>query len=151
MGFVFSTDFLLWRKPGNIDAAAGIPAFITRAAGKRWKLSARLYGRLRRGPGDALFFLWRPWLIGPRREVDLGPPKMFQCGSTLLYPVVLEGGKKPLLLFRLPPRYRRKAQAIADALDLRGLRDVSIVRGIWSNIKQYFQDRRNPVYAGQSG
>jgi hypothetical protein len=147
MGFVFSTDFLLWRRPGIIDAAAGIPAFITARAGKRWKQPARLYGRLRRGPGEALLFVWRPWLIGARREMDLGQPKNFQCGSTLLYPVVLEGAvEKPLLLFRLPPRYRRNEKAIADALELCGWRDVSIFRGIWSTMKQYFQDRRLPAF-----
>ena len=127
MGFVFSTDLLLWRKSGGIDASVGIPAFATATAGRRWKWPARLYGRLRRGPGDALSFAWRPWLIGPRREMDLGRPGDYQGGSTLLYPLVLEGDGGAL--FRLPPRYRHDSRAVADALGLCGWRDVSIVRG----------------------
>jgi hypothetical protein len=127
MGFVFATDLLLWRKSGGIDASAGIPAFATKTAGKRWKWPARLYGRLRRGPGDALYFAWRPWLIGSRREMDLGRPSDYQGGSTLLYPLVLEGDGGAL--FRLPPRYRHDSRAVADALGLCGWRDVSILRG----------------------
>jgi len=140
MGFIFATDFLLCRKPGNIEASVGVPAFITATAAKQWQCPARSYGRLRRGEDNMLFFAWRPWLIGPLREVALGQSHNFQCGSTLLYPMVLESnGKYPL--FRLSPRYRRDSQAIADDLELCGWRDVSIVRSRMALLKQLFKTR----------
>ena len=137
MGFVFATDFLLWRKPGAIDAIAGIPAFITATEGKQWKLPARQYGRLRRGTDGTFSFVWRSWLVGQKREVELGTPNNYQGGSTLLYPVVLEGTGESAL-FRFPPRYRNDAQAIAAALGLCGCRDVSIVRNAWKALRQFF-------------
>ena len=138
MGFVFATDFLLWRKPGNIDADAGIPAFITATAAKQWKCPARSYGRLRREPDKTLCFVWRPWLVGSLRKIDLGSSENFHGGSTLLYPVLLGStGNNPL--FRFPPRYRSDSQAVTDTLGLYGCRDISIVRGIWTSIRQFFR------------
>ena len=137
MGFVFSTDFLLWRKSGNIDTAVGIPAFITVTAGKRWKLPARQYGRLRRESDGTFCFVWRSWLVGPEHKIDLGKPSDFHGGSTLLYPVVLEGiGEN--VLFRLPPRYRRNAQEVSILLGLRDCHDTSIIRNTWKALKQLF-------------
>jgi hypothetical protein len=137
MGFVFATDFLLWRKPGTINGAVGIPAFITATAGKRWKLPARQYGSLRCEKDGMLFFVWRPWLIGPQHEADLGRSGDYQGGSALLYPVVLEGTGESVL-FRLPPRYRRDAQAVSDKLGLCGCRDVSVIRNLWKLLRQFF-------------
>jgi hypothetical protein len=84
MGFIFTTDFLFWRKPNNIDATVGIPAFTTAMAGKRWKLPSRQYGHLRRGAEGTLYFVWCSWLVGPKCELDLGRPNDYQGGSTLL-------------------------------------------------------------------
>ena len=140
MGFVFATDFLLWRKSGGVDATSGVPAFITATAGKQWKLPARLYGFIQRRSDDTLFFVWRPWLIGTLHEIELGQSKNFQGGSTLLYPVVLDNTQNTLL-FRLPPRYRNDLQIITFALGLNGWSDVSIVRSMWSYLQQVF--RRN--------
>ena len=137
MGFVFATDFLLWRKTGTIDAVAGIPAFITATGGKQWKLPARQYGRLRRGAEGTLSFVWRSWLVGQKREVELGTPNNYQGGSSLLYPMVLDGTGESAL-FRFPPRYRNDAHVIADALGLRGYRDVSIIRNTWKALRQFF-------------
>jgi hypothetical protein len=139
MGFVFATDFLLWRKSGKVDAATGIPAFTTASAGKQWKLPARLYGYIQRRADGSLFFVWRPWLIGPLRRVELGQSNSFQGGSTLLYPVVLDGTGN-ISLFRLPPRYRSDVQIITSALGVSGWRDVSIVRGVWSYLQQIFKE-----------
>ena len=137
MGFVFSTDFLLWRKSGSIDTAVGIPAFITATAGKRWKLPARQYGHLRREADGTLCFAWRSWLVGPEHKIDLGKPSDFHGGSTLLYPVVLEGiGEN--VLFRLPPRYRRNAREVSILLGLRDCSDASIIRNTWKTLKQLF-------------
>jgi hypothetical protein len=135
MGFVFTTDFLFWRKSGNIDATVGIPAFITATAGKRWKVPARQYGRLRREADGTLCFVWRSWLVGLAHETNLGKPNDYQGGSTLLYPVVIEGTGDNVL-FRLPPRYRRDLQAIPILLGLRGYRDVSIIRNTWKALKE---------------
>jgi len=138
MGFVFATDFLLWRKPGAINATVGVPAFTTAVTAKRWKRPARLYGRLLRGPDDSLYFTWRPWLIGPKQRMNLGYSRDYQGGSTLLYPVVLENADEKLL-FRLPPRYRHDSRKVAGVLGLRGWRDVSVVRGFFHNIRELFR------------
>jgi hypothetical protein len=144
MGFVFSTDFLLWRKPRTIDGTNGIPAFITATAGKRWKLPARQYGSLRRETDGTLYFVWRPWLVGLQREVNLGRSSDYQGGSALLYPMVLEGTGDNVL-FRLPPRYRNDALAVANALGLRGCRDVSVIRNMWKLLKQFFSVNGQPA------
>ena len=138
MGFVFSTDFLLWRKSGTIDAVAGIPAFITAAAGKRRKVPARQYGRLRREADGTLCFVWRSWLVGLERKADLGRPNDYQGGSTLLYPVVLDNTGENVS-FRLPPRYRGDSQVIVEALRLGGWRDVSVIRNTWKVLRQFFR------------
>jgi hypothetical protein len=138
MGFVFATDFLLWRRSGGIDATAGIPVFISATAGKQWKLPARLYGYIQRRSDDMLFFVWRPWLVGPLREIELGQSRNFQSGSTLLYPVVLDSTGN-ISLFRLPPRYRRDVQTITSALRMSNWRDVSIVRSAWAYLQQVFR------------
>ena len=145
MGFVFSTDFLLWRKSGGVDAAAGIPAFLTATAGKQWKLPARLYGYIQRRSNDTLYFVWRPWLIGPLHERNLGQSKNFQGGVTLLYPVVLDSTRN-VLLFRLPPRYRGDMQSVTVALGLSGWHDVSIIRGMWSQLRQVFKESPGGFY-----
>ena len=137
MGFVFATDFLLWRKSGTTDAVAGIPAFITATGGKQWKLPARQYGHLRRGADGTLSFIWRSWLVSSERRIDLGKPSEFQGGSSLLYPVVLESTGENVL-FRLPPRYHRDSQAIAIALGLRGCQDISVVRNAWKALRRFF-------------
>jgi hypothetical protein len=137
MGFVVETEFLLGRKSGSVDAASGIPAFITATGGKRWKLPARLYGSIQRKSDNALFFVWRPWLVGTLHEIELGQSQNFQGGSTLLYPVVLDNTGN-LSLFRLPPRYRRDVQIITFALGMSSWRDVSIVRGMWYYLRQVF-------------
>jgi len=141
MGFIFSTDFLLWRKSGIIDATVGIPAFVTAAAGKRWKLPTRQYGRLRHGTEGTLYFVWRSWLIGPERETLLGKPSDYQCGSALLYPMVLEETDETVL-FRLPPRYRRYSQMVTEVLKLNGWRDVSVVRNLWKLLREFFRSRQ---------
>jgi len=135
MGFVFSTDFLLWRKSGVLDATAGISAFVTGTASKRWKIHKRQYGRLRRKADGALHFVCRSWIIvGLERKIDLGSPRDYLAGSTLLYPVILDD-RGDQVLFRLPPRYRRDTQAITDLLGLYACRDVSIIRNIWKMLR----------------
>ena len=148
MGFVFATDLLLWRKSGTIDGTVGIPAFITATAGKRWKLPARQYGRLRRETDGTLYFVWRSWLVGLKYEENLGRSGDYQGGSALLYPMVLEGTGENVL-FRLPPRYRRDSQEVVNALGLCGCRDVSIIRNTWKLVRQFFSTRKTADSLGK--
>ena len=148
MGFVFATDILLWRKSGTINGTVGIPAFITATAGKRWKLPARQYGRLRYETDGTLYFVWRSWLVGLKHEKKLGHSNDYQGGSTLLYPMVFESAGENVL-FRLPPRYRRDSLAITNALGLCGCRDVSIIRNTWKLVRQLFSTRKTADSLGK--
>jgi len=147
MGFVFTTDFLLWRKSGTIDFPVRIPAFVTATAAKRWKLPARQYGHLRCELGGTLYFVWHPWLVGSKRETNLGYSSHYQGGVALLYLMVLDGTGESVL-FRLPPRYRHDSQRVAEALGLCGCRDVSVLRGLWKSIKQLWGTGTIADFAG---
>ena len=90
------------------------------------EVPVRTYGWLNETDDGTLRFEYRPWLILPRRQLDL-PRGSYVVGKGLLYPEVarLQGDEMESML-TLPPRYCTHEQELSDAYGFDGVRDVGL-------------------------
>lgn len=127
-GTMFATDTLLpWRArrhvaPSEAHAFAAHP--ISRA-------TTRTYGRLIRAADGCVSFRYRPWLILPKRIIQL-PPGKLSISTGVFFPSVLhtpEGSEKSTRILYLLPRYRSHERSIAKHLEISDIRDSSLSKG----------------------
>jgi hypothetical protein len=122
-GWVFAGDLLTGRTA--VDGAP-VAAFASRGlAGP----SPRAYGRIEgSGPGDRRF-VWRPWLIFPRRSVAMTGQVAVRRGALSPTLIALGGLREPVLV-RFPPRYKAAEEPLGRRLGVVEIRDGRLVRGL---------------------
>jgi len=126
LGSVFARDLLF--PPAGLDFSSGVRAFAGRGlAGP----PLRSYGRLEREPSGARRFVWRRWLIGPRRRVDLAPAESIAVRRGALSPTLFRlGGIREPSVARLPPRYKGSEERVAESVGAVEVQDGRLVRGL---------------------
>jgi hypothetical protein len=145
-GWVLSTDFLMlrWRRQ-RVEGPA-VRAFSAELEG----VPVRTYGTLTRTEAGAVDFTFRPWLVLPARTVRVAESVVgLEVERGLLSPVVVREAPSPRVraLVRLPPRYRKLENAVADALGALPVREVAAVRGLvtmWHWLSAQLGRRRPP-------
>lgn len=142
-GAVFVWDTLTFRRKRFVPDAAANKVFLAR---KLNKTPVRTYGRLVKNAQGRLVLHYRPWLIFPRRSVEL-PEGRYEAGCGAFYSellLVLDGDTRTLV--HLPPRYRGHEAELVSIYGLAGTRDVGL-RAMWAWLKGMFGFRR-PLPAG---
>jgi len=126
-GSVISWDFLSGRVGGADPARARLRAF----SGKGLPgVPVRSYGELERGDEGSLRFRWRPWLLLPRRAVELPAEARLGLRRGAVSPSLYRSGvvREPLVA-RFPPRFRGLEEGLAARLGVSEVTDGRIVRG----------------------
>lgn len=100
----------------------------------------RTFGHLRRSAVGVWTFEYRPWGIGPRREVPL-PTGNYEVGRGLLFPALLRiEGEAVRVVGWWPPRCHGHEGALCRFYSLGGLREVGW-RRVWSWIRDVIRGR----------
>jgi hypothetical protein len=122
-GWVFTGDLLGGRVD---DANAPVAAFAARGlAGP----AARAYGRIEVGAASDRRFVWRPWLLLPRRSVAIPGQVAIRRGA--LSPVLIAlGGVREPVLARFPPRFKGLEESLGHRLGATEIRDGRLTRGL---------------------
>lgn len=129
LGSVFSWDFFTFRRHRFLPVANGNWMFAARA---REDMPIRTYGRLFSDLSGKRTFEYRPWLLLPKKTMEL-PDGDYSVGQGLLYPEIMRvEGEEEKTLFILPPRYKGHEADIAKACVLTDIRDVGLRKGIKS-------------------
>jgi hypothetical protein len=139
MGNVFLWDYLTFRRFRFTPAFNGNWMF---TACKIDKTPIRTYGRLFSDEPNQLRFEYRPWLLLPKRTLQL-PAGTYAVGRGLFYPEIMrdEDAETTKTLFTLPPRYRTHEVEVAKACRFGEVRDVGILKGfklLWNWLKGLF-------------
>jgi len=122
-GSVCGGDLLLRRR-----ATAGAGPIAAFAGGGLGGAPPRSWGAVETD-GSVARFRWRPWLLGPRRSVEL--PSRTLVGRGILSPTLRTAGVvRERMLLRFPPRYRGQEERLASSLGSEEVRDGRIVRGL---------------------
>jgi len=104
----------------------------------------RTYGKLRRNDQGRLVFEFRPWLVLPRRTLNL-PEGGYEAGRGIFYSEIVHvEDNSARTVFLLPPHYRGHEEEIARLYRLAGTRDVGL-RAAWAWVKGLFT--RQPATA----
>lgn len=126
LGSVYSWDFFTFRRHRFMPAANGNWMFGARSIEK---MPIRTYGRFFTDASGKRTFEYRPWLILPKRTLEL-PPGNYAVGRGLFYPEVMRvDGEDTKTLFILPPRYKGHEADLAKACNTPDVRDVGILKG----------------------
>ena len=129
LGSVFSWDFFTLRRHRFLPVANGNWMFASRAIED---MPVRSYGKLFSDLTGKRLFEYRPWLVLPKRTLDL-PPGDYAVGQGLLYPEVMRvDGEDSKTLFILPPRYKGHEADLAKACTISEIRDVGFRKGLKS-------------------
>jgi hypothetical protein len=92
----------------------------------------RTYGKFYTDTSGKLTFEYRPWLVLPKRTLEL-PPGKYAVGRGLFYPEITRvDGDEPKTYFILPPRYRGHEADLAKACNTMDIRDVGLLHGFKS-------------------
>lgn len=93
-------------------------------------VSVRTYGRLAQNQDRAIVFQFRPWLVLPRRTVEL-PAGPLAISRGAFFPSLLHTANvtEPVTLCIFPPRYRGHELAMGTHFDVLDVRDGALVRG----------------------
>lgn len=91
---------------------------------------ARTYGGLSRDSAGRFEFRYRPWLILPRRRMEIGPGR-FELGRGAFYSeIVRMEGERARSVFLLPPRFNSHETEVVGAYQLAGIRNSGL-RAAW--------------------
>ena len=126
-GGVMAADLVAFRHRRVRPEPAKFRAFVAQRLGGA---PNRTYGRVSAG-AEGIRFSYRPWLVLPRRTVDL-PPGSYHLARGLVCPIVRlrDAGGRTVAVLRLPPRYRYHDEEIVGLLRLSGVEDLALRRGI---------------------
>jgi hypothetical protein len=127
-GTVMGTDFLLRKSATEANLAEGLVGFLAR---KINGIPARTMGRIRPHAGGKWAFSYRPWLLLPRRAIEITPNgPMVRKG--LINPTLVEqksANEKHITTFILPPRYRSIESRVAQAAGCCDVVDGKLLKG----------------------
>ena len=142
-GWVFVWDFFTGRSKRFKPDAVANKMFLSR---KLSKVPARTYGKLCRDGQGKLVLEYRPWLILPKRTVEL-PEGKYEAGRGLFYSEILRvEGDETKTVILLPPRYLGHEDALVRIYGLAGKRDVGI-RAMWRWLKELCGFKAQPQLA----
>ncbi len=135
-GSVLSWEFLAGRDGSADPATAPLAAFSQRGLKG---VKPRSFGRLEGDGAGAWIFRYRPWLILPRRSVQLPAGEMAVLRGALSPLLVRHGALRPQTLMRFPPRFRTREAELAARLGAGEVLEGRIVRGFraaWQWMKE---------------
>lgn len=138
-GAVFLWDYLTVRRKRFVPDPTANKMFLGR---KINKIPVRTYGKLVRNDAGKLVLSYRPWLVLPKRTLEL-PEGNYHAGCGLLYCEIMriEGVDTKTMLL-LPPRYRGHETELVKIYGLAGTREVGL-RAAWKWLKELFGFRAN--------
>ena len=127
-GTMFAGDTIIpWRARRHATPTEA-HAFIARPLSG---VPIRTYGRIARSSDGTVCFSFRPWLILPRRTIQL-PAGTLAISKGIYFPSLLHGSESAdtcsrIILFL--PRYRSHEQTIADYFEISDIRDSTLSKG----------------------
>ena len=126
LGQVYVWDFFTFRRHRFLPVANGNWMFGARAIEQ---MPIRTYGKLFTDAAGKHTFEYRPWLLLPKRTLEL-PPGKYAVGRGLFYPEMMRvTGDDSKTIFILPPRYKGHEADLAKACNTPDVRDVGILKG----------------------
>jgi hypothetical protein len=142
-GAVFVWDYFTLRRKRFTPDKVENKMFLARAASK---VPIRTYGKLVRNGMGKLVFSFRPWLVLPRRTLEL-PDARYEAGRGVFYSEIRRfEGEETRAVLLLPPRYLGHEAQLAEIYGLSGVRDVGI-RAAWRWLKGMFGMKPQPAAA----
>ncbi|HEV7405625.1 MAG TPA: hypothetical protein VGO11_21960 [Chthoniobacteraceae bacterium] len=141
-GTLFGLDVLMPRRGGRRVRATEPHAFLAR---KMSGVPTRTYGRLARAESGEVTFVYRPWLVLPRRTMRLAPGSV-AVAKGVLFPSLLhatEAGERRAILVMFLPRYRSHEQTIAAHFEIAEIVDSPLLKGFRA-IRAWFTDTFSP-------
>lgn len=137
-GAVVLWDFLTFRRKRFMADPQTNKMFLAR---KLNKAPVRTYGKLVKNEQGRLVLNYRPWLVFPRRSVEL-PEGKYEAGCGVFYSELLVVyGDDTRSVCLLPPRYHGHEAELVKIYNLAGTRDVGL-RAMWAWLKGMFGFRR---------
>ncbi len=120
-GTVFAWDMVTFASHRQRPVVDAVRAFTAHRFGKAPR---RTFGHLRIGPGGALQFQWRPWLVFPPVVEVLPPGSYFLSRGLLHRELALEKSPEDFSTeFHFPPRCNGHDDELVKAFHLTGIRD----------------------------
>lgn len=127
VGSVFSWDFFTGRRHRFLPTANLNWMFIARAVGE---VPIRTYGRLNTDATGKRTFEYRPWLVLPKRSLEL-PPGDYAIGRGFFFPeIMIVEAEHTKTMFSLPPRFNGHEADLARATSITDIRDVGLLKGL---------------------
>lgn len=126
-GVLCARDVMLMPQAGRHIRSDEPQAFLMRDVGAA---CARTFGRIKRDGSGKVVFVYRPWLILPKRAVAL-PPENMVVAAGAMFPSLLcqsseqEPGRRVAVFL---PRYRSYEHQVASHLSVPGVRTASLLR-----------------------
>lgn len=125
-GTLFGWDILTFRKTqGEFTHVRAC------TAGRFAGLPARTFGRIEPSADGSIWFVYRPWLLLPRRRIPL-PSQSLTLSRGILYPTLLQCDSESQRLrgvLAVLPRYRSRTDEFAVFLGITAVQDGFVVRG----------------------
>jgi len=149
-------DFLLFWSPKRGESPLEARAF---SAAGTTGAPVRTYGRVRRDAGGNLFFEYRPWMILPRRSVELPQGRLLLRKGLFSLALLIEDSESadfpsaatPLSALEFLPRYRRHADALAEHYQISEVQDGAFIGGIkalWQWVVEMKRPQARPLRPG---
>ena len=135
---VFSWDLLTFRSDRSWGYTGRVRAF----SGKAIEVPKRTMGHLVLGENGSIEFVYRLWVIGPRRTLAIDQVSL-ELARTLTHPCLIRRSAVDStygIVARLPPRYRKRSEELAKAMGVPAT-DVG-VRAAWRWCKDSYVEWR---------
>lgn len=134
-GSLFCWDYLTFRKSRFKPKAEGNRMFSGNLLTKD-KVPVRTYGSLDQSPEEGAWtFSYRPWLVGPRKTVQIDPASS-ELGAGLFLSTIRRGEEGSL--FILPPRYRGHESELVGLYGISGgVKPAGLLKA-WGSLKELF-------------
>ena len=126
-GTVFGLDVLFPKRRARFARPTEPHAFLARRIADT---PVRTYGRLTRAEDGSVTFSYRPWLVLPKRSVEM-PSGDIAIAKGLLFPSLLHSfnQQRRRIIIIFLPRYRSHEQAIASHFQIVDVQDSTIIKG----------------------
>ncbi|HEY1170365.1 MAG TPA: hypothetical protein VGH19_03255 [Verrucomicrobiae bacterium] len=109
------------------------------------KVPIRTYGKLVKDAAGRMVFHYRPWMILPEKTLVL-PVGEYAVGEGLINSYIVKtSGEDEYEVVTLPPRYRSHEQAVANAYELAGVREIGFMKGFNAFIRALFGGSSEPA------
>jgi hypothetical protein len=142
-GLVLTWDFFTFRRVRFTPDAQANKMFLGRSVNK---VPIRTYGKLSRNTAGRLVLDYRPWLVLPRRTLEL-PAGQYAVGRGAFFSEIVQlDGENAKTSMLLPPRYRSHEEQLASVYGLAGVRDIGLL-AMWKWLKDALGFKAQPAAA----